>query len=641
MNRRLRNMTQKMARSVFLIAFWLSLPLAGRAAEEACPFSGFKGPVLAAGSFAGWEDYGTVFGGGHVGDVIVEAIRHEILPSLLKIADATEALAKLPGSWDQLASATNWDRLRKTQIAFSISEGMNHIPKVALRFTPPQDEAISLYQDIGKLFAGIVSQASENLVWKDDGAQASLVLVASSSPSFSDGDDPVRLLSLSRMDSHVFLESLPDVPPKKGSGQELCEEASFQDLWKKLPQPLASTLYFNLQHVFGFVRTTVKGILDDMDDSRPVSSFVLDETSEALLREDPETLEKLRQVEKDFNSLMPDMNPAPLRRPVMRLLHLLEAQGQVLSGLSREGNSIQSVTLWQPAGEPAGVALFATEPLSPAFLSLLQINCIEASIAALPDYKTLYTTLLDIFKDFPDSGKALADWDSIQDLFDIWVEDDLLTALGRNSAWLTTPKQKSSSSGLPVVSNDLTVVLEIASREAAQRTLAAAGKILADYGISASTKTLDVGILNEVDMSLLGKVSWIIPQDLDVFILTNSASTELVVDIARRLKNPSPLPPAGLPGWKSLQKIWSDQPAAVSMEDLSTTWKQTIDQLRSTQMMMALMGPIGSGALPFFQLGLKIMTTVDKPEAMYTVAHNENGLRISRTLLVYPEEPEP
>lgn len=631
-------MANQFKRLIVPVVIGLSLVNGGMAAVEECPFSGIKGNVLMAFSLPSYDEYGVLLGGGNVGEALVVTIRDEVIPSLLQVSGATRTLSNLPGFWDQVAKATHWERLKKTRVTFSVFEGVQHFPKLAVRFTPPQGESGPLYQDISNLFSAIAKSATEVFTWQDLGTNGFLILGATDSVSMSTDEEPIRLFSLSNQDNHVLLESMPDIMLEKGSEPDLCHRESFKALWQRLPQPQISSFYVDFQRVFGFVEATLTGIMDDLASSGAGSSFVLDETNEALFREDPETLDKLRQVERDFSILMPDMNPNPYRKPIMRILALAKAQGQMLNGISMEGRTILSTTLWRPDGDPVGMALFETSPLSQAYLNLFRLDCADISIATLPDLKKIYTTLLDIIREIPEGKTALDEWDKLQKSLGFSFENDLLAAIGHQSAWISTPKQKASFSGLQVVSNDLTVVQEIADIEAARRTLTAVEGILGDFDIPMATKTLDSGSITEMDLMLLGKVSWTIQPESGVFCLTTNASSNWVQDVGTRMKSPALLSPTNHPDWPLFQKIWVDHPTGVRFTDLTTTWKQSIDQLRSTQMMVALMGDKAGMILPFIQIGLKFMTTVKAPESILSVGYNEGGLRIGRTLIVYPAE---
>jgi len=626
-----------------LILFIVILPgiYPSRAPAE-CPYSSSQGPVVAGFSLSSWDEYWDLLQASNMGRIVFETVADDVLPTILDLADATGEIRNLPRILHEFVESLDNSLLRKSSIQGTLQRSDSAFPgfSVTLRLTPPGTNAERLYQDISGFMNTVATQSRGALVWLPGAEKSCLglaVLESATSPVPVDGRG---LFFLHRAGPSVILTTDHLFAPgesERGPGARIGE------LWNRLPEPVVSSVVIDLTELAALLNGCVKPLIDLMASatSEAASSLVLDETEVALFDQDPETLEKLRKVEKDFNQLMPSFQPESISRPIKNILDFLGDQGVLLSGLGPTPGGVLGTNLWSVDSNTPNGSLFDVAPLSPAMLSLLRPGIVEVSIQSLPDYLEIYTQAMNWFKEFPWGPDLLSEWNKLQQTFGYSIEKDLLPALGKEIGWITRDTGKAGIPGLQVMSNDLFFVLGLKDSQVAERSQEKFEETLTHYGFPVSATHVAGATFSVLNGGLLGKAMWAELKQPPVFVLTTSSSPQEISDFLQMLSSPLPHGLTQHPRWDQFQRIWTDQPTAVTLSDLTTTWKQTLDQLKSSQMMVALMGSSGSVSLPFIRMGIRILQNMKPPEWQFTVNSVEPGLRLSRSLLLYPPAEQP
>ena len=605
--------------------------------QAECPYSGSQGPIIAGFSLSSWDEYWNLLQARNMGMIVFETVTDDLLPTILDLADATGEIKNLPRILHEFVASLDNSLLRKASIQGTLQRSDSAFPgfSVTLRLTPPDTTVEKLYQDISGFMNTVATHSQEALAWFPGPEKSHLglaVLESATSPAPVDGRG---LLFLHRADPSVILTTDHLFVPGesvKGSSSKIGE------LWSRLPEPVVSSVVVDLTELAALLNGCVKPLIDLMASatSEAASSLVLDETEVALFDKDPETLEKLRKVEQDFNQLMPSFNPESISKPIESILDFLGDQGVLLSGLGPTPGGVIGTTLWSVDSTTPNGGLFNVDPLSPAMLSLLRPGIVEVSIQGLPDYQRIYSYFIELLKQFPWGPDLIGEWEKLQQTFGYSIEKDLLPAIGKETGWITRDTGKAGIPGLQVMSNDLFFVLGLKDSETMERSLNKIEETLTHYGFPVSATRVNDVTFSVLNGGLLGKAMWAELKQPPVFVLTTSTSPKEITGFLQMLSSPLPHGLTQHPRWDQFQRIWTDQPTAVTLSDLTTTGKQTLDLLKSSPMMVALMGSSGSGSLPFIRMGNRILQNLTPPEWQFTVNSVEPGLRLSRSLILYP-----
>ncbi len=614
----------------FVSAFSVQVP-----AE--CPYSSSQGPIIAGFTLSSWEEYWNLFKANDLGMIVFETVTDDFLPAVLDLVEATGEVQNLPKTIHDVVMTMDWSLLKRSSFLGTLHRMEAGTPGVraTLRITPPESGMVQLFQNLSGLFEALAAHSQGVLVWTAGEEQGRLGLAVLEPAASTIPAEGRGLFFLHQLDSSVILTTdhlfSPDEPGRS-------PKSSIEELWKRLPEPLVSSIMMDLSELASLLKDIVKPVtsLVESTASEAASSLVLDKTKEALFEKDPETLEKLRQVERDFNQIMPSFKAESISKPLQNIVDLIKDQGVIVAGSSPVPGGISETMLWSFDSTGTNGGFFDVAPLSPVMLSLLRPGAVEVSLQGLPDYRRIYSFLFDLIQQFPGGAGLIGEWEKIQGTIGYSVEKDLLPAIGPEMGWITRESEKGGISGLQVINNDLFFVLSLGDASAARRTIGKIEETLAKYGFPATaTQVADV-TFSVLDAGLLGKSMWAELKQPPLFILTTSASTQPIVDFIEMIRNPLPQGLTQHSRWDQLQRIWTDQPTAVTLSNLTTTWKQTLDQLKSSLMMVALMGSSGSLSLPFIRMGIRILENMQPPEWLFTVNSSEPGLRISRTLLLYP-----
>lgn len=616
------------------VTVWMCSP---QALAE-CPFANSRGPIVVGFSLNSWNEYWDLFQAKNLGTIVFETVADDLIPAALKLAEATGEITNLPNTLHEFADAMDWTLLQDSAIRGMVYHTERTCPGLGavVYLTPPDNKSGTLYKNLSDLFETIAQHSQAALSWNPGEQESWLGLASIGSSTATAAPGGTGILFLHQTATSVILTTDPLFSPDEPSH---VANSRIEDLWKRLPEPVVSTVMVDLGELADLVQNHLKLVnsLAGGESSKTASSLVLDKTTEALFDKDPGTLEKLRKVEKDFNMLAPAGYSDEIVRSIEEILDLIRDQGILLSAVGPTSGGILETTLWSVDASNANGTLFEVSPLSSRMLSLLKPDIVEVSIQGLPDFQTIYSRILNLVQKFPGGTDVLKEWDALQETCGFSVEKDLLSAVGREMGWVSRKKEKSGFSGFTVASNDLFYVLDLKDTTAAKRTLAKAGELLAQYGFPATATSVADVTFSVLNTGILGKAMWgILKDDPSLLIVTTSSSTRSLEELIQSIRSPQSQGLTQHPQWARFQTIWSDHPTAVALSDLTTTWKQTIDQMRSSQMMMALMGSSSAMSLPFFRMGIRVMQAMQPPEWGFTVDSVEPGLRTSRTLLLYP-----
>ncbi len=618
---------------LLVLALQCVLPLQVQADS---PYTNSPGAIIAGFSCNSLEEYMNLFQAKNLGTIVFETVTEDLIPAVLDLTEATGEIRNLPKTLQECVDSMDWTLLQHSALCGMVYHGTGSILGVGatLRITPAGSDAGTLYQNLSGFLKTLATHSQGALTWTP-GPEVCWLGVAAVTPATGVVSRPGGVLFLHKVDSSVILAtdylfspSTPGLGPK----------ANLEDLWKQLPEPVVSSVMVDFTELATLLKVSMKPVVDKIESegSKPESSLVLDKTAEALFDKDPETLEKLRQVERDFNQIMPSTNSGSISKPLENIISLIKDQGILIAGTGSTPGGVMSTTLWSVDSTSTNGGLFEVQPLSATMLSLLQSGVVEVSVQGLPDYQRIYSTLADLIKQFPGGVDLYGEWESLQQTFGMTVEKDLLPAVGSEMGWVTREMEKSGVAGLQLMSNNLFYVLGLRDTAAAGRTVNKIEETLSKYGFPATaTRVADVTI-SVLDTGILGKAMWTTLEQPPLFVLTTASSMQQFTDFLQLLKNPQPQGLSQHPRWEDLQRIWTEHPTAVTLSDLTTAWRQALDQLRSSQMMVALMGSSGSMSLPFIRMAIRILQNTPAPQWGFTVNTIESGLRVSRTLLLYP-----
>ncbi|MCG3199339.1 MAG: hypothetical protein GHCLOJNM_03853 [bacterium] len=614
------------------VCFGLMLSLAASVKARECPYEGFPDGVLAGFSMESWDAYARLYGADKLAETLHQTLVEEVAPAILKVAEATGPIQDLPSKLEELRDKVDWEFVGKCGIAVGISLGKENLPTFTLRLSAPSGEGERLFSALAGGVAHIASAATAELSWKVEGNSGALRLAlgAQGEEATSEVKAPV-LLSLVRREDQVWVRPMGASDTAEQSSP--CADPAIGSLWEKLPEPCVATALVDLS---GIARH-LNELIDFLEsEEKWESSLILDPTLESLFTEDVETLEKLREVEKDFDSMTPTVESG-VAKVLRRLVEILGDQGCVVAGLGPQGTAVQSTTLWQPRAGGAHADLFKCEPLSSRFLGFLSTSWKEVSVFSLPDLARIHRLIVDLLKELPDSEESFRTLDELEKEYEFSIERDLIPAFGREGVYVTRAKPKGTPA-FQLSASGFQLALAIGDVSAARRTVAALERLLASGGMVGSASFVGDMTCSVLDAGLMGKASWILLEEARVFMFTSGDSRDQILEFVDLLKNPRAATLAEHPDWGALSAIWSKQPTDVSLIDVSQIWKEAEEDIKGARMMLSMMGEVGTVAVPMLQLVLRAMQALEAPSWGFTVASDEGELRISKTLLLYPSE---
>ncbi len=617
---------------LFALSLGAALCVASSARCGECPYEGFPEGMLAGFSVESWDAYARLYGAEKLAEELHQTLSEEVLPALLKISEATGPVQDLPNKLEDLRDKVDWGFVGKCGITVGIGLSKENLPTFMLRLSAPSGEGERLFSALAGGVAHIASAATGELLWKVEGTRGilSLELGQSGEDATSELKAPV-LLSLVRQEDHVWVRPMGASEEPAANGP--CADPTIRSLWEKIPEPCVATAQVD----FSALAHQLNRLVDSLEtEEKWESSLILDPTLESLFTEDLETLEKLREVEEDFDSMTPTVESG-IAQVLHRLAEVLGDQGCVVAGVGPHGTAVNCTTLWQPRAGGTYASLFKCEPLSPRFLGLLAPGWKEVSVFSLPDFVRIHELVVDLLKELPDSEGIFSTIKELEDQYQLSIERDLIPALGKEGAFVSRAKPKGTPA-FQLSGSGFQLALGIGDVAAARRTLNALERIVASAGMVPSASVVGDRTCSLVDAGLAGKASWLLLEDARAFVLTSGDSREQILEFAALLKNPPAPRLSEHPDWGALSAIWTEHPTDVSLVDVSRLWRETIEELKGARMMLSMMGEVGTVAVPMIQLALRGMQAVRAPSWSFTVASRTGELRIGKTLLLYPPE---
>lgn len=614
-----------------------ALPATAQPAD-APPFAKLGDNVLAAFSTTSWNDHWKTLHADKAPAKILDTLYQDVVPSALKLADATGALEEIPAKLEAFRKSIDWSDLASSRLAGVVWSNPNGMPQITLELTPNSSRTEKVLTDLSKLLAFIAEQSESALAWAPRDTGGALELAGDLSDGTDDLSYAIPIGVLSRTGDHIYLELGLDPQPGKGR-KGILPESGMDELWRKCPRGVVSAAAFDFARLVDIQKQLAT--LEEEEFSEAASSLVLDETIEALFADDLETLEKLKEVDSGFDTLTAMDAPSPLKALLDRVFSLVADQGVLLTTIAPEGDNVVLTTLWKPKPGSEGSKIYEQAPLSDRFLGILGPGMVEVSARGLPDFEAIYRLIKDLVGSYQPQGPMLLEqWAEIQKSIGFNVETDLLPALGRETAWMTQSKESAATFGVPVMTNTMFFALALKDIDAARRSLDKIEEHLGQLGFPVSATKINDIPFSVVETGMVGSFRWTLLPTPPTLVLTTSDPNEYLAEWMARLKESTPHALDYHPRWDEMRSIWSDAPTAVSVYDSAVQWKQQLDALKGSQMLVAMMGPLAGSALPVMRLVIAAMENSEPPSVVFRVDQTQDGIRESRNLLLYGKKKE-
>ncbi|MCA9424495.1 MAG: hypothetical protein KC994_05450 [Candidatus Omnitrophica bacterium] len=602
------------------ILLGLFIPVVANAENPKCPFDEVGENVLVGVSLEGWNSLWESIRAPELGDQILEGIREDLLPAILKEAQIENESATMEAKVDELVENVDWNALADMPISLVIWSGELGIPMFTLRADAPDGQTEQVHEAFHNLLK-VVSGWFEGSKVREEGNRIILSIVVDEEET-----DWIYLESSGDSTWITLHHTLEDALLGKG----LKEREGFSDLWGRNLESVDSGLVIDFHAVAETIAHMIEGLEPEMH-----SSLVLDETMEELFKDDMETLKKLQQVENDMDFLTGG-DGEDYHDPMMRLVKDLGGFGILVSTSGPTENGIETSTVWR-VEEGADIApLLESPPLSDRFLTLIQPELLRGSAYSLPDLRQVYQFILDRIKVFPGGEDLLAAWKDIQTSIDLDLGEDLFPALGNEFALLTRRSDQASFAGFRLVNNESYLILETNQDEKVQNLLTRLDEILETYQLNPTRANIEGVTFTQLVAGLMGEAAWGWSADLDVLVATTNPRSKSLPEVIRQIKEPTGFSFDSHPRWDDLQRIWSDNPTAVVYDDLSTTWRQQVDELKGAKMMLSMMGGGDPVTLGIISLAMEIFTGIPAPDAYLRVDTENSVEKLSRSLMLFP-----
>jgi hypothetical protein len=277
-------------------------------------------------------------------------------------------------------------------------------------------------------------------------------------------------------------------------------------------------------------------------------------------------------------------------------------------------------------------------PLSNNLLSLLRPDVVEVSLFGLPDFFNLYETVMGFLEMVPDGGEILRAWKELQESIGLDLKKDVLPALGREVGWLTRQTPKGESQGIPIAGNELYLLLAVGDVSKAESLAGRLEEFLREYDLAISATRIADSSFTVIDAGLFGKAMWGIPSDPPVFVVCKGADPPFLESLLEDMREGIPGRIDGHRRWETLQTIWNPHPTAFSISNLGVSWKQMTDQLRGARMMASMTGASNPVLLSVMGFALELLQGIPAPDCLLRVDWQEDTVRISRSLLLFPSD---
>ncbi|MCA9450388.1 MAG: hypothetical protein KC931_24915, partial [Candidatus Omnitrophica bacterium] len=334
-----------------------------------------------------------------LGDQILEGIREDLLPAILKEAQVESESATMEAKVNELVEGVNWESLADAKLTLVVWSGEDGFPMFTFRADPRSgrsEEAEGAFKDLLRILSGWFEDSDV----RREGARTTLTVE-------SEGEE-LDWITLERIGTSIWI-TLIHTAEEALAGEGVGDRPGFSNLWAKGPDSVESVAFID----FSAISAAVEESLESMGQESN-SSLVLDETMEALFKDDLETLEKLKQVESDMDFFTGE-NGESFRDPVNALLKDLASLGFLVSMSGSTEGGIENSTFWRLEPESEFEKILSSPPLTERFLTLIQPDLLRGSVYSLPDLLGFYQVMTDRIKVFPGGDDMLSAWDDIQE----------------------------------------------------------------------------------------------------------------------------------------------------------------------------------------------------------------------------------
>jgi len=625
--------------------------LAGRTARssEKAEYTSIGENVVLAYSLESWDRAWDACHAADLGNRLIEVLWEEVLPAVLKETNAPEPIPNLISLCNEVVDQVDWTPLRRSRLSLVLWYGDDSIPKLTLQIHPPDGTIEAVQDGLRRILSLPASHSPELWTWQTrDGIETLAPSSALVGPA-SEG------LPWSATDAAVHLEALEDAiwvtfghrAEQAASGPGLAGREGLVDTWKRIRNDeTLSTFVLDFEALAGLLSRGVEAASgfsapDEGEDPRVGSSLVLDETMEALFEDDPETLEKLKQVQVGMDELSSDLSGEDTRILALlnRLLGLLADQGFLVYSSEVHPQGIKTTGYWLPRAGSEGASLTESQPVSTRFLSLLRPDLAEVTLGGFPDFDLLYKTVVVLLQMLPKDWKVLESWEALQKTNEIDVQNDVLKAIGREGAWLERKAPKGAYQGFQVFSSEFYAFLSVADAPKVGALLGRLESLLEDFNQVVSATQVAGATFSVIDAGMMGKGMWGLIEDPPVLAFTNgSQDPDFFAGLVEALRKEEGGDLDKHPRWDAFEPLWQAQPTRVSLYNLGDTWRQTIDQIRQAQMMMTMMGASSPSLLSLMGLGLEFFKGFPEPDCLFLIGWNEDSTRVSQSLLLFPQK---
>jgi hypothetical protein len=598
-------------------------------------------------SFESWEALWEVWGEEDLDEAFLESLREDLIPAILKDAESPEEFREILEKWDRFVSENDWEGMKHSRFGLISWCDPDGVPKFTLALTPPESKLVSTAKTLDN-FVRFIAENSDGELEVIEEANRSKLTIANASET----ENATRIADLEPWAQDVVKEGGVYLEENSGTlwmtvghtvdeafaGPGMKEFEGFSEGMERTPGTDLECIILNFTAIERSLRIWQKALVKSATETEMMApSLVFDETMEEMFKDDPETLSKLKEAQEGMEFFSEDSSEE-LEKVSDRLLTLLGDLGFLIIGVDGTQEGILTTTNHRPRPGSEVASLVATEPLSEVWNPLMRPDVLQMGAYSLPDLGRIYNTILELIGLAPDGESLLAGWNQLQEAFGLNLGEHFFPAIGRQIAWTQDQSNLGSLSGMSVFSNDLTVFIESPDLSKTRGLLDRLEKILADAGMVASATQIGGRDFKVLDTGYVGITRWTVLEEPPMLVIAKGGTEESLIAALEALKAGGSRTFADHPRWKDMEAAWTDSPHAVLLDDYKTTWRQQIDQLKGTQMMIAMMGGGSAVPLAVIQMVLKMMELAPEPEVLFEVGGIEGDWRFEKSLLLFSQD---
>ncbi len=608
---------------LFLMGFSICIPTPTSVAHgKECPFDDIGDSVTLAISIQSWDSMWESIHAPDLGNRILEGFQEDLLPAILKKAEEETDSASVEAKVEEILEEIDWRQLASSPISFLVWRDEYNLPVMTVKFDAEMERIDSVYQTLSSALR-VLSGWIDDTQFRQENGQSIV--------SYSIDDLREDWIILEVRENSVWL-CMSHTVDEALAGAGLKERKGFSDLWGRGPESIQNSLIVDFTSLF-----ETASLIMGATDSEWSNSLVLDETMEALFKDDLETLEKLRKVETDMDFLTGrhDEND---QAPMVGLLEKLGDLGLLVSMSGPTETGIESLTLLSIEGESDFAEIFDSPPLTQRFSSLVTPDLLRGSAYSIPDLGKAYDFLLEMIQEFPGGEDMLEAWKDIQESIDLHLADDLIPALGNEFAILTRRAKKASFAGFRLVNNESYVLIETGQEKGMEELLTKLEEFLRSYQLNPTHSLIGDVTFTQLAAGLMGEAGWGWDKESEILVITTTPQAEHLPVLIESLRTSQDFSFQEHPRWEDLQLVAIENPTALVYDDLSITWQQQVDELKGAKMMLSMMGGGDPITLGVVSLAMEILTGIPAPDAYLRMDSEEGNLKISHSILLFPED---